>query len=227
MRPIAEILQDSEWTTAYAPPETAVSRRTPQIARLDDLHVTHPALAGAVAAARRWQSRKAEYPGASLVLTGPYGTGKTHIARTILWSVCYTDAGGVPVCPVGRFYTATDLMMRLQPVRTDWGGIDIPAASVIVGEIPVLVIDDVGAEQRLPFVAADDQTAELQARYFRVLDYCYTRQISVVLTSNLAPPELATHLGGRCWDRLAEMAPRGFVVSLAGVASWRQAKSGR
>lgn len=91
----------------------------------------------------------------------------------------------------------------------------------------MIVIDDVGAEQTLPFVGKDDQEAEKQARYFRVIDYCYGRGISVIMTSNLKPPQLAELLGGRCWDRLSEMAPRGFVIDLSGVPSWRRAQSGR
>lgn len=227
MKRITDILQGDKWRAAYMPPAPEQSRSVPRPARLEDLQITHPVLATAVAAARRWQRRKADRPEASLVLVGPYGTGKTHIARAILWSVCYTDMDGAPVCPVGRFYPAADLMLRMQPTQTDYGVVEIPQASTIVGGAPIVVIDDAGAEQNLPFVKGDDQAAEIQARYFRVIDYCYTRGVAVVMTSNLTIPALAARLGGRSWDRLNEMAPKGFMVDMTGVPSWREAQSGR
>ena len=207
--------------------EQAQSGRVVQRATLGDLQVTHNSLAQAIAMARRWAERKqGGHDDASLVLCGPYGTGKTHIARAILWSICYT-VDGQPVAPTGRLFHASDLLLKLSPTKTDWGGTEVPRPADFIGNIPILVIDDVGSEQAIPFVAKDDQQAEIQARYFRVIDYCYQFNISLILTSNLSIPQLEQHLGGRSWDRLCEMAPKGFMYDLTGVPSWRQKESGR
>lgn len=201
--------------------------RVVQRASLKDLDKRHPLVLAAVEMAYRWADRKRNgHDDASMVLCGPYGTGKTHIARSVLWSMCYT-VDDTPVAPTGKFYEASDLMLKLSPTKTEWGGSEVPRPGDFIGNIPILVIDDVGSEQALPFVARDDQLAEMQARYFRVIDYCYQWKISLVITSNLSIPQLETHVGGRSWDRLSEMAPKGFMVDLTGVPSWRQKESGR
>jgi asparagine synthetase B (glutamine-hydrolysing) len=82
-------------------------------------------------------------------------------------------------------------------------------------------------EQRLPFITGNDQDGEIAARYYRVIDYCYSKNISVIITCNTSLKELARIIGGRAWDRLQQMAPRGFMMDLAGVPSWRQMQSGR
>lgn len=208
-------------------PASEQKGRVVQRASLKDLDKSHPLVTAAVEMVYRWRDRKqAGHDDASLVLCGPYGTGKTHIARAVLWSMCYT-VDDSPVAPMGKFFHASDLLLKLSPTKTEWGGTEVPRPGDFIGNIPILVIDDVGSEQAIPFVAKDDQASELQARYFRVIDYCYQWKISLVITSNLSIPQLEAHIGGRCWDRLCEMAPKGFMADLTGVPSWRQKESGR
>lgn len=207
--------------------EQATKGRVVQRATLGDLDTSNKLMKSAVDMVHRWAARKQDsHDDASLVLVGPYGTGKTHIARAVLWSMCYT-VDGKPVAPVGKFFHASDLLLKMSPTKTEWGGTDVPRPADFIGNVPILVIDDVGAEQALPYVAKDDQIGEIQARYFRVFDYCYQWRISLVITSNLSIPQLQDHIGGRCWDRLCEMAPKGFMFDLTGVPSWRQKESGR
>lgn len=209
------------------PSEQVTVGRTVQRATLGDLDTSHPMMSEAVAIVRKWADRKREgHDDASLVLCGPYGTGKTRIARAALWSICYT-VDDTPVAPMGKFFHAADLLLKLSPTKTEWGGTEVPRPAEFIGNVPIVVIDDVGSEQEIPFVAKDGQIAEIQARYFRVMDYCYQFNISLILTSNLSIPQLQAHLGGRCWDRLSQMAPKGFMFDLTGVPSWRQKESGR
>jgi DNA replication protein DnaC len=199
-------------------------------ATLAELDTSHPTMKAAVAMVRAWADRKTSgHQDASLVLVGPYGTGKTHIARAVLWSISYTVEDGTAIAPAGRFFHASDLMLKLAPTNTDWGGQQVVRPSEFIGNAPIVVIDDIGSEGVIPFIGVDSdkQAAERQARYFRVIDNCYQWNISLVITSNLSIAQLEQHLGGRCWDRLCEMAPKGFMFDLTGVPSWRQKVSGR
>jgi DNA replication protein DnaC len=203
--------------------------KAPKFPRLTDLDTSvHPLMESAVATTRKWCDRKCSgVADASLILLGPVGTGKTHIARSIFWAFRQGLDDGTPTSPLGDFYHASNLMMKMSPTKDkDTGMTETPRPANFIGSKPLLVIDDIGTEQKLPYIAADDQQAELQARYFSVIDYCYQR-VSLIITSNLNARELANHLGPRCWDRLNEMAPSGYMLSLASVPSWRVRRSGR
>lgn len=232
MQPISDILQRAlerqEQQERIPETEQQRTKRVVPQAKLSDLHIDNQVLQGAVDMVYAWRDRKrAGYDDASMVLVGPYGTGKTHIARAILWSIAYTTEDGQAVAPAGRFFVATDLMLMLSPTQGEFGGSIISRPSDFIGNAPIVVIDDVGSEQSIPFIKAEDQQSEIKARYFRVIDYCYQWRISLVITSNLSVPQLQTHFGGRNWDRLSEMAPKGFIYDLTGVKSWRSIKSGR
>jgi DNA replication protein DnaC len=71
------------------------------------------------------------------------------------------------------------------------------------------------------------QEYEIQNRYFKVIDYCYTYQISIVMTSNLSADALRRHIGERSWSRLQKMAPKGFMRDLSGVPDYRLREGGR
>lgn len=92
----------------------------------------------------------------------------------------------------------------------------------------VVVIDDVGREGELRFSKRDDdpQLKEKQARYYRVINYCYELfqqgcGISLIVTSNLRLKPLAEFLGGASWSRLLQMSPSGFMRDMTGVRNYR------
>lgn len=207
-------------------PRTIKPDKVPERVTLNSLEITHPKMQTAIDAARAWAERKRDGQlDASLVLMGPYGTGKTHIARAILWSmiqVAVDDDGsqiGGTERPAGRFFTGNDLIQRLD--SHTW-------ASSLIGQAPILVIDDVGAEQRIDYAGNDDgQRREKQGRYFKVINYCYDFQVSVIITTNLGLDGLRECVGGRAWSRLAQMAPKGFMLDLTDVPDYRLRQSGR
>lgn len=204
----------------YAEDEPQRKRITAERAKLDELDTSHPQVRLAVDTARQWAARKRENQDASLVLSGPVGTGKTHIARAILWSICLT-LDGEPVAPVGRFWTADSLIQAIDPTAR--------IADMIPNNLPMIVIDDVGSEQMIPYIGTDyeKQAHEKEQRYFKVIDYCYTWQISVIITTNLSIKGLENCLGKRAYSRLQQMAPKGFMLELSQVPDHRRQQSGR
>jgi hypothetical protein len=206
----------------YWPPPPPEPRRTFQPVTLDTLDTGwHPRVRVAVLAAQLWLKRRQRGETAGLVLiaspipgditrTG-YGCGKTHIARACLHTDCYW-LDGRPVAAAGQFWSANDIIQRLDA--------ETPA-SVEVGSAAIVVIDDVGTEQTIPYIAALDQERERQSRYFKLIDYCYGHGVSVVITGNLTWAQLQQRIGGRAWSRLQEMAPKGQMVDLTAVPDWR------
>lgn len=232
--PIATLVQTAVKAPAPASESTppAVTAERVTLAQLDPKH--HPMVEKAIKAAREWAKRKMAGEGnASLVLVASqvnkpdgtpdinrtgYGCGKTHIAKAILWSIAYT-VDDSPIAPAGKFFEANRLIQALDAETT--------ARDELHGA-PIVVIDDVGTEQQIPYIGNDQrQVVERQARYFKVIDYAYKNGVSLVLTGNMTIDELAAHVGGRAWSRLLQMAPKGFMLDLTGVPDYRRKASGR
>ncbi len=231
MEKIADIAARlTQGMNSNAPREFVQKRnnRTVERATLDTLDTTNASVRAAVDMCRRWQQRlQAGHSDASIVLCGGVGTGKTHMARAVLWSICYRLDDGDPIGYAGKFFMGGDLVMMMSPTRNEFNVTETPKPSAFIGNSPIVVIDDIGSEPTIPFVKADDQAVEIEARYFQVINYCYQYQISLVITSNLSIEQLKLTIGKRSWDRLSEMAPQGFMIDLANVPSWRQKASGR
>jgi DNA replication protein DnaC len=219
---IADVFKKPDWTAGIAPPPAEPSY-TFQLVTLEQLDTSHhPKVELAVNAARTWARRKMSGVGhASLVLiassingdlarTG-YGCGKTHIARACLHMDCYY-LGNTPVAPAGKFFQANAIIQRMDA--------DTPA-SVEIGAVSIVVVDDVGTEQNIPYVPATSQEQERQRRYYKLVNHCYVKGISLIMTANLSVTGFAQRIGGRAWSRLQEMCPSGQIVDLMGVPDWR------
>lgn len=140
-------------------------------ASVDDLE---PEAAEAVA---EWNARR---PLPNLVVTGPVGTGKTHLAIAAIrpW---HAEGARVMYAPVA------DLMASLRP-----GG-DGRDAFERASHVDILVLDDLGA------VRDSEWTDEM---LYRLVDARWRAGRAVIATTNLDLPSLAGRVGARVYERL-------------------------
>ncbi len=130
----------------------------------------------------------------SLILSGPTGTGKTHLAACIANRVIIpTDAkSGLRT----KFITSADYLAE---IRASW---DAKTRTRFESEIrdglasfDLLLIDEVGVNDRMTN-AADLWSA--------LIDQRYREQRPTIITTNLPKDELRAYMGDRAFDRLAQ-----------------------
>lgn len=143
-----------------------------------------------------WLDAAAADAPTNLLLLGPIGTGKTHLA----WHVARHYLDRVPATAV--VFTATELAHLVRGDQADTTIARLQAVSV-------LVLDDMGASALTPWV--DDAL-------FAIIDHRYRWLRPTVITSNEA--NLRDALGERIASRLAQGA---VVVPMKGADRRRRA----
>lgn len=118
-----------------------------------------------------------------LMVTGRYGSGKTHLAAAIA-----NDAIEKGVSTL--FLTVPDLLDWL---RYSYSGVDTSFEERFeeIREIPLLILDDFGTQNATPWA---------QEKIFQILNHRYINQLPTVITSNL----LMTDFDGRIRSRLQD-----------------------
>lgn len=127
-----------------------------------------------------------------LVLYGPTGTGKTHLAVAALRNAMYRGL-------TGAYLSMPELIDRM---RGDFGA----AGEAIISSVKsvgLLVLDDLGTERHTEYT--------VEAVY-RVVDARTTSGLPVIVTSNYAPSDLAARFGGIEGQRI--------VSRLSGACDW-------
>ena len=170
-----------------------------------------PGTEAALEAVRRWQ--RGERPW--LVLLGPVGTGKTHLA--IALTKWYDDqhkilvagepynAAHVEFWTVPEFFEAMDRYQREEKVS--------PFVRVL--EADLVVLDDLGAENS----SAEDRRGRwMLSKLHEIFDFRYRQKKRTIVTTNLTPEQLSKRYGDRLLSRMAEM---GFCVAIE-ASDYRQ-----
>lgn len=100
-----------------------------------------------------------------LVLYGPVGTGKTHLAIALGQAVC---RNGIPV----RFFTASSLVMRLRRAKQD-NRLDKELTTI--GKARLIILDELG------YIPIDEEGSRL---LFQVISDSYETR-SIIYTTNI------------------------------------------
>lgn len=134
-----------------------------------------------------WKEREAQ--GASLVLTGMPGTGKTHLACAIANAVMREHLASALFVPVAVMMRAIKSTYRQDSQRTEQQVIDQLAGQ------DLLILDEVGVN-----IGSEHEKLLM----FEVLNDRYQELKPTILISNLNTEELEAFLGQRVMDRYRE-----------------------
>jgi DNA replication protein DnaC len=125
-----------------------------------------------------------------LVLRGPEGTGKTHMAVAILRAVISQGYQAM-------FYNVSDLFLDLRRTMTEEGKSQSEADLIHpLRSADLLVLDDLGMER------ASDYTREI---LYTVINSRYAEDRATIITTNCNKNELLERLGRSTTSRLQEM----------------------
>lgn len=131
----------------------------------------------ALAAAQRFAAQ----PSRCMVLWGPPGTGKTHLAAA---AANVLRARGVDV----GFFTAPDLLDML---RSGYDRGDYETLLAALKNVAVLVLDDLGAQRG---------TEWAEEKFFQVINHRYNRQLPLLVAMNPDPATLEPRIADRLCD---------------------------
>ena len=145
----------------------------------------------ALAVARRWLRTYLDGGSAgNLVLYGPIGVGKTGLASGIVRAVCEegrltVDGSGEPI----RVHAAKMVAFKalLNAMKECFDRHEPTAHALSVGRVPLLVLDDLGAER---------PTEWTRDELLGIVDYRYEKGLPTIYVSNYKLSDLARRLSG-------------------------------
>jgi DNA replication protein DnaC len=128
--------------------------------------------------------RFAARPEGWLLLTGPYGSGKTHLAAAIAHEVVGRGDSAI-------FVVVPDLLDHLRSAFGPNAESDFDERFETVRQTPLLVLDDLGAQSATPWA---------KEKLFQLLNHRYVAKLPTVITTNLRLAEFEARLRSRLAD---------------------------
>lgn len=126
----------------------------------------------------------ASHPEGWLLLTGAYGSGKTHLAAAIAHDVM---SRGEPVL----FVVVPDLLDHLRATFGPSSETSFDDRFEAVRQSPLLILDDFGSQSATPWA---------KEKLFQILNFRYVAHLPTVLTTNLRLNEIEPRLRSRLAD---------------------------
>ena len=134
----------------------------------------------------------AEKPHGWLVLMGPYGSGKTHLAAAI--ANFRAEVGYPPL-----FVVVPDLLDHLRATFSPNSTISLDRRFEEVRTTPLLVLDDLGTQTSSPWA---------REKLYQLFNYRYNAELPTVITTASFPEDLDERLRSRLTDaRLVKIQP--------------------
>lgn len=121
-----------------------------------------------------------------LLLSGPYGCGKSHLAAAIAHAVVGSGKSAM-------FFVVPDLFDALRETFDGQQGESFQQRFDRIRNVPLLVLDDAGTEHL---------TSWAKEKHFQLVNHRYNRELPTVFTTN----EDIKRFDGRIASRLADVA---------------------
>lgn len=127
----------------------------------------------------------AEHPRGWLLLTGPYGCGKTHLAAAI---GNYQASLGFPPLMV----SVPDLLDHLRATFSPNSAVSLDRRFEEVRTSRLLILDDLGTQSATPWA---------REKLYQLFNYRYSAELPTVITTSSKSEELDPRLNSRMQDR--------------------------
>ena len=137
----------------------------------------------------------------SLMLTGAFGSGKTHIAAAIGNALVNK---GISV----QFWAGFDILEDIRQSYDSHAYSDEDLCDKL-GQVAVLIYDDLGNER----IASDERGEWAREKLFRIFYHREIRELPVIITTNYDVKELHAKLGGATVSRILGMCGKPIAIT--------------